>query len=388
MLFKARRIDFVSGSVETRDLNQIPAKAPDGRPWEIRAILFKVNIVELAAAVSDAIAADQWSTILQSLELRDNTGKPFLTDNPITGRAVRKFHEYVMRRNHVDPALVAANSNTTNTRQLVLTLNLRHPFLKEPDDHMKLAAQLRGGEVRFGWCIGTLGASPFGVGHTVQATTFVEVLLDLVPARTFKAKPSLFYGTKIPDTFDRYKLPVVGKILTLGLFRLQNTGAVIGATDFVDVEARGNELDINRQSFDNLAHEYNSQYLEDTASAKAVQSGGAADDVPLYMYPRHGSLAEVPTETEPNITLTVGAGNPALTTVAWGYCISKPVDIDHFSTVVETSKELPITRQGILAAVAADDAVKGADGNMVSKVNPVRGWLPKLINVGVAKSQG
>jgi hypothetical protein len=389
MIFKVRTIPFTSNSVEARDLNAVPAKAPNGRPWEIRAIMLKISISELAAAASDAIAAQDWCAIIQSLEFRDNTGRPFLTDNPLLGRFVREMKRYIARRAPTDPALVAANSNTTNLRQLVLTLPLRLDFLADPDDHLKLATQLRNGEIRLGWCTGTLSASPFGTGHTINAATQCDILLDLVPCRNLKARPSLLYGTKVPDTFDRCKLPVIGKTLIMNVFRPENLLTGIATTDFVDVELRGNELDVNRQSVDNTVHEFNENYLRDSAAALIAPTVGPAatvPSVPLYCAPNGASLAEIPSETEPTVTLT-GNPLPAVTTVRFGYLISKPVDLDHFSNVVEASPDLPISREGVRAGIAAARAaVAGKNGRGVHSEDPVRGWVPHPIDVSAAKA--
>ncbi len=387
MIFKVRTVPGTSNTVETRDLNGVPAKAPNGRPWEIRRIILKITVAELAAAVSNAIAAADWCQIVRSLEFRDNTGKPFLTDNPLLGRVIREFFRYIHRRAPNDPALVAANSNTTNTRVLCLSIPLRLPFLADPDDHVKLATQLRNGEIRLGWPDFTLGNTGWSTGHSIT-TASCEVLLDLVPCRNLKARPSLLYGTKVPDTFDRCKLPISGRLLQLMVSRVENVLTGVTSTDFVDIEARGNEIDINRQSVDNPTHEFNEAYLADTAAALTppTTGGTGVPSYPIFTLPFGGSLAEAPSETEPVITLT-GNPLPSLTSQVFAYLMSKPVDLDHFARMVEASPDLPLSREGVRAGIqAAANAKIGKSGKGLHSDDPVADWVPMPIDVAAAKA--
>lgn len=379
-VFKVRQVPYLDGTVNELDLNQVPALAPNNRPWAIRAIRLRFNLVLSSALVSNAILSQDFCALLRTLEFRDCTGKPFATDNPISGRALRSIVTQLYGRPYIDPTGINANTNATNTRQFTIVIPFRMPRMRAPDDHLPLAAFLKGGTIRLGWAPSNL----FGTGQTIQSTTSCDVLLDLVPARKIKCGPTLMYGTKTPDTFDRYMIPFSAKIQALQLLKPQDSNAVFSATDFTEYYLQGAQMEQNVQSIENPILEYNQNYLTDSAAALPLVSSGSCPFIPFYQPPYDESIANVPTEAQPVVTL-YSSSYPGLSTVAFGYCISRPKNYADFAELVGKSEQLGYTREGVLQSLRQYHQTIGDNGSVVDSDVAAAPWIPTPLNLLAAR---
>lgn len=391
MLAFVRQIPFTAGTTEVRDLNAVPSKAPNGLPWAVQGVLLNCRLVLVSASTSDAVAQGEFSRMLNTIMFYDASGKPILTDNPVSGRVLRAMLTYLRRTGYADPASISANSNQTNTREVNFYLPLRlEEALSDADvdAHVFLAEILKGGRIEINWC----ASDEFGTGQVITAaSSYCNVHLDLVPARKLEATPGLWFGSKYPDTFDRWRMPIHGKPLAIAWVDPTAAG-LIDATDFTTFEIRGDTLDINRQNLDAAGILYNLAYVnagDGDDGFKPLQSSGSAEDAPIYVAQNKSDLSKLPTETEPIMTFIVGAGNPSLTEFVIGYVVSRPVDTAHFAEVIGRSSQIPLSTADVSRALTQDPAAKGKNGtvgqNDASWVYP---WLKKPVNLNIAGYKG
>jgi hypothetical protein len=381
MLHYVRQFDYVSGDTQERDLNQVPAKnGSGGIPLYITGILLKFYISETAAATSDAIAQGMWCTLLNSLEFVDNTGRKFLTNNPLGGRFWRANLKYLRREGYNDPAALGADSDAVNTRVLNIYIPLALPTALQDDElHIQPASRLRGGTCTLGWAANTA----YGTGHTIGATTYCQMFVDVVERNQYEARADLLYSSVSPDLFDQYRLSVNGRLLSLFMFR-PDGGGVFAANDFTHVDIRGDTIFQNRQIIDSYSHFYNAAMVNDGDGGDAYQllpTSGAAEDFPVYMAPTNAKISRVPAETTPIITLIDGAGAPAVSDQKWGLAISKPVNLALSAESFGLSDQVPLTQEQVIRAFRADSNSEGLKGGLVKKSNPAWPWLPKPVNL-------
>jgi hypothetical protein len=377
-----RQVPFTAGTTETRDLNAVPAKNPQGLPYGIRGILLQCQLTLVSAATSDAVAQGGYARLINTVQFFDAAGRPFVTENPVSGRALRGLLSLVRFRGYSDPTALSANTNTTNTKKVNFYIPFTFPeMLEEKDIHVPLAALLRDGRIEINWC----AATEFGTGQVITAaSTYCNIYLDIVPLRKVESAPQLIIGTKVPDTYDRYRLPLHGKPLCLALVNPSAAGAV-GSTDFTNLEIRGDTIDMNRQDIDAPTHHYNTAIINDDdgdGGYKALPSSGSAEELLMFVGRKMESIAKLPTETEPVITWTQGAGAPALTKYVVAYIVSRPSDDAHFADVVGRSSQVALSREDVQKGLS--EGLARGKGSLVSRSEAPHtfGWLRKPVPVG------
>lgn len=377
-----RDVEYIAGSSVKRDLNVVPPVGMGGLPNYVKAIHLQATLVLASAATSDAIPQTDWSRVISGVEFFDNVGARIITDNPIPGRALRAALTYLRGVGYQDPAALAANSNTTNTRQINLMIPLWLEDLVDSEAHLALAARFTGGNIQVTWC----GATEFGTGQVITAaSTKCGVFFQLMPRSSVEASPDLIFGTKAPEAFQRYRLPLGGRILFLGMYNPSKAG-VVASNDLTDIDLMGSFMRFNRMSIDAPTKVYNLDIAvggDGDEATKALPTSGSAEDFPIYRFPVNAQMSDLPLEPYLEITVVVGAGAPALTKLEYLYIYSRAKDLEMFARGVGTSS-LPYTSEEVRKSLNEDSTGHGLQGGVDSS-HRMWGWVRTKMRHDLAK---
>ena len=378
-----REITWSAAAGSREDLNSVPEMQGNLFNY-VHSLMVDVEVALTSAATSDAIVQHQFAGIVDEVQVFNSHGKPWF-DTPLSGPAIRILEQYMLRKGPADPTAIAANSNTTHTCRIILIVPYVFPqILTRPYDLMPLAAELH--QMYFKWA----AANTYGTGQTIGATTRARIYANLVPRPQLKVKDRVRYGWKTPARFEWDTIPINGRLLAAIVADDSAAAtATIGTTDFTDYELQGREVNVGRQAILAPTYAYNSalsRFGDAHDAYRPLVTVAAVTDFPLFTPGEGTSIGSLPREGDLRVRLITGAGAPAVTDqiYLWARLTGRP-ELE-FATVIGNSREIDLTRQGVLAAL--DPVVESTQKKGVPLGHPVATHLPRRINVKAAKRKG
>jgi len=353
----------------------------------LAGVMLKVDITVVSAATSDAIAQAQWADILHNLNIYDALNRPWF-DQPMNAAPLKELERYLLRRGEYEPAALAADSDATNVRTFYVYVPLRLPFLADPNAHIQPSA------TALRRITGTWAASgEWGTGQNItESSTVLSVYAVHMPMHGLFSRPWLKYGGFTPSTFTQGRVPIHGRLVSLiAADPAAGATASIGTTDFTLIEMQGGEddaLTTRPEDIDALAEAYNVSLAGegDAGSADlALPTAAAVRSFPMYFHAPGAKLSELPFCREPKVTLTVGAGAPAVTDQVYAYAVSRARSDQEFAQAIGQSKDFDGTPDVITKAIAAVPGVEGRNG-MIRLDHPVSPWLPRRVSQGAVRN--
>lgn len=304
------QVSYSSLGTALLDVQKVEPRSEDGEWQYVAGILVLIRLALSSASTSDAITQDQFLRILSQFQIFDPNGVPWL-DNDFNGCALRELERVMMQRGYHDPIAIAANSNTTHAPIVTAYLPYSLPkVLKEQDACLPLAAELS--KLRYAFAASTI----YGTGQTIGTTT-MDLIADVVTRPRLRLKGRLKYGYRTPTTWDKDRHSVFGRLVYLGLHDIDGAATpTIGTTDFTHYELRGRQFNVSRQENDIptiLARVARLNVGDAHDAAIAIPNVAACKANLLYMAPARSDISKLPEEAELQLSLTRGAGAPALT---------------------------------------------------------------------------
>lgn len=374
-LIKLAQVTYSSGVADTLDVRKVNPRNPDGS-WNYIAGLFGlVRMTLTSAATSDAITQDQFARILTQFQVLDPNGKPWL-DNDFNGCALRELQRALLMCGYFDPTAIAADSNTARTVNIPFYLPYSLPkLLKDQDACLRLAAELA--SIRFAMAASTI----YGTGQTISACT-LNLYADVVQRPKLRLKGRLKYSYKSPTTFSQEKLSIFGRLLYLGVHDVAGAATpTIGTTDFTAYEIIGRKLNIASQPNDLPTWVANIARLcvgDAHDAALVVPNVAAVKGMALYYAPQRVDVGKLGEETEIQLTLTTGAGAPAVTDQ-----VVMIARITGREEGVQAAAIGAVPSAGLTAQQVIQARVPGVEGKAgsIPKDNAVGRYLPRPVAV-------
>lgn len=369
MLHYCGNVTYSAGTRTSLDLRQLP-KFVDNKIAYIRSVIVDLTVPLTSAASSDAIGQKAWAALADTVVLCDNTRRPFGCEKPLRSTALRAFQMALNLQGPVDPAAIAANSNTTNTLRGLLVLPFTLPTLADTRAVRQPVARLEGGRLDIDWSAATI----YGTGQTV-GTVVARVYVEYEPGDALVMCPELVLRHFSPTRFVQDSVRIDGKPAFFGFGSLLKAG-VIGATDYTYVTVDGRGVKVNRSNIDAPAMLYNGVTLQKgdaDDSQIALPSSGSGDLIPLVAHPWDQPLSKIPIEGEVSVTLEAGAGNPALTDEEYLLAVVTPRDPQRWMASVAAGGLATVAQ--MTASLQRAPNAKGFMG-MVAPGTPEYPYLP------------
>lgn len=309
---KTLLVELAAGTSKTVKMRELPTHGPNGGAAICSHVSLRLELVLTSAATSDAITARRMCEAISRLTIGpDKAGWGVsnlamsslrVLQRPLTGRAPR------------DPAAIAADSNTTNTRIIRMVIPFADKRAENGVEQGIPMGMLAKSNIEAVWA----ASSFFGTGQTIAATTKMYVTFHYYELEDDEkvAPVRVLYRQGSIDKFDGATLEP-GYLSDLLIF-YKNGATEIGSDDFTNLtfNVDGRPMVVN-EDVDRHVDAYNHEQIIDAAGyAEAPEDSGSAvvEEFPVF-WPGWGyKLSKLPQAHDAfSLTLDQGSGPPTLT---------------------------------------------------------------------------
>lgn len=345
----------------------------------LSAIMLRIQVTLTSAATSDAITQEAYAAILPELQFFDQNDQEYF-DRRLSLATLQEIIRYLLLAGPQQPAAIAADSNTTNTFTMLCTIPYYLPHMHDPWAALQPSALLK--RVVGRWPV----AGVWGTGQVVTTATTMEVYAIHRARGVLETGPRLHYGAFVPTVFVQGRVPLNGKIVTLGVGDpAAGATTTIGATDFTQYEIEGVNHNTRREDVDVPSLYYNSAQAQSgdaDDNQVALATSGSARSFPLIQPDARAKISDLPMEREPAVTLIVGAGAPGLTDQEYIYSVLRPYSNANFARAIGNSRDFAIDARGVGAAITAATGPVGRKG-IIPATSQQAPFLKRRLNLAI-----
>lgn len=361
-------------------LKAIPLTDEAGRILYLHQIKVRMEFTLTSAATSTAINQDQWWALLPQIQFRDILGRELFRNGALKMAGMREVNRVIGRCGPRDPTAIAADTNTARSVVVRGEIPFRLPrALEVAKDTMFPAAFL--GEVE-GLTGSFLTGGAYGTGQVVTAAT-LQIIMDYAPLDDIFVPSDLQFLQLGLSKFDQETLPLNGSVLYLGLVDdAAGATTTIAANDFTHLQVKGKTLR-HRQDEDvdlptELWNDYHGGFGDAHDATLAMPTAGTARQVLIYGPPERAKISDLPSEDTVALTMTVGAGAPAVGDQRAYAVVIRPPNHRRWKALIAQAFQIGVEGMGRLNRAVSTGQARGRTG--AAKPSTVMSKLPIVIN--------